>query len=580
MALLILALPLTACALAYGVFVPVYQSNDDIALEMIASGRGICAEPTPFLLFVNVLVGEALSWLYTNAAGLPWYRLFMIGLHLIAGLTLAGLAVARGVSAARLILAINFFLIFDLYFWVRPHFSITSAVAALAAVVLWIHCLDRGRCGVSAFLLFLALIAGSVLVRFEATVQMLLVAVPNLLLAAGRPTAVPSGPGLRRAVRLSAGPLACAAGIVVGAKVYNDHRYASTPGWQDFYEYNALRAEFTDYQRASYDETSKPLFDRAGWSENDFFMLRYWFFADEKRYSKQAFRTVLAGFPRVESSGSANVLAGMGSDLRTTPALQALVAALVVPFVFAARRQGGTTRLALAYGSVVLVCGLVIVARRRLPPWVYEPLLAYGPALALVLPAYQAPALSAAWPWRMGPIAILLGYFATTAARQLWLESETALVLNQRLKYAIRQLRPCPDQLYVLWGGMFPFEFILSAADLDEWRDFKMLGTGFTAHTPINRARLQEFRIGDVYAALWRQPDVLLVCHAKYAPALAAYVQEHYGVQLMPRKLGEVTLGNWRQYDGKHGHIVAYPRGFAVFRLAEKLPTGKSGRGS
>lgn len=558
-----------SCALAYGVFVPVFQSNDDVALEMIASGRGICPQPTPFLLFINVLLGDVLSWLYANLSGAPWYRVFMFGLHLAAGLTLAGLAVSRGASAARLILAVNFFLVFDLYFWVRPHFSIAAVIPALAAVILWFDATSRGRFGCPTFVLFIALVCASVLVRFEATLQMLLVAAPNLLLAGIRPAGENSW---RRLVRLGVVPAAAVAFILVGAKAYNDHRYATTPGWEDFYEYNALRAELTDYQRATYDESTKPVFDRVGWSQNDFFLLLAWFFPDDKRYSADAFRTVLDAFPRVDSAGSAEVLSGLWSDVRASAALRALLVSVVVPFAFVRWRGSGWTSLVVAVGASVLVGGLVVMVRRRLPPWVYEPLLAFGPALALVLPTAGGPDAPTGRARKVGQVAALavLVFSAIAGALELRQQSETALLMNGRLKQAVRQLAPRPDQLYVVWGGLFPFEFLLSGADLEQIRDFKMLATGFTAHTPINKARLQQFGIDDICQALYRRPDVFLICHEYYVPYLAAYVRDHDGRDIAGDRLAAVAFGPWPQFDGNRGHMMAYPRGFSVVRLKER----------
>src|SRR5262249_19187428 len=150
---------------------------------------------------------------------------------------------------------LSYFLIFDLYFYVRPHFTITAAVAALAATLLWLDSVLNGRTlrgwELAAFLLLVML---SALIRPQSCLLMSAVGLPNLLFAAmhycftGRAWA-----GMSRRRWLSQGvfiPPALAAVVVLAGQLYDAYAYRSTPGWADFHEFNDLRAQFTDCLRA------------------------------------------------------------------------------------------------------------------------------------------------------------------------------------------------------------------------------------------------------------------------------------------------------------------------------------------
>ncbi|MGH9553611.1 MAG: hypothetical protein ACRD3W_29790, partial [Terriglobales bacterium] len=50
-----------------------FGSVDDVHMQMIVSGVGVCDHPDPHMLFQNILVGTALSQLYTHASEFPWY---------------------------------------------------------------------------------------------------------------------------------------------------------------------------------------------------------------------------------------------------------------------------------------------------------------------------------------------------------------------------------------------------------------------------------------------------------------------------------------------------------------------------
>src|SRR6516162_9293262 len=77
MVALALALPGLTFLFARWWSVPLYVSNDDVAVEFLL--RGVCttSRATAFVLFMHVGLGQILVWLYAHLHGVPWYWVVM-----------------------------------------------------------------------------------------------------------------------------------------------------------------------------------------------------------------------------------------------------------------------------------------------------------------------------------------------------------------------------------------------------------------------------------------------------------------------------------------------------------------------
>jgi hypothetical protein len=421
---------------------------------------------------------------------------------------------------------------------------------------------------------FLLLVMLSALIRLQSCLLMFAVGLPNLLFAAmhycftGR-----AWDGMSRRRWLCQAvfiPPALAAVVVLAGQLFDAYAYRFTPGWADYHEFNDLRARFTDYHRAHYDESTKDVFDRVGWSENDYEMLHRWFFLNEQLYNADKFRTILASMPPARSQSNSLLGLKLFIDLAFSPPLRVMVIGALVPFAFISRNGWGRLHLLLAWAALVGAIALVIFFLDRVTPWVYTPLLAFPAALALVL---SGEAISSRRFLAYGiraAVFVVLAVYVADSYRQLSRESVKVTAMAQKLESEVAKLKPRPDQLYVVWGGIFPLELILSGRDLDDWRDFKMLGTGFTTHSPINAARLREFNITNLYDALLKRPDVFLITHYDNKDAFLLYVWEHYGKRYVAVPVLDNVLGSWRGYDGSIGKLTSTLRGFTVYRFKER----------
>jgi hypothetical protein len=72
----------------------VYETNDDLMMQMIASGFHT-GHPDGHLVFTNVLIGWALRFLYGTWTGCNWYLIYLLAVHYAALTAIAFLVVSR-----------------------------------------------------------------------------------------------------------------------------------------------------------------------------------------------------------------------------------------------------------------------------------------------------------------------------------------------------------------------------------------------------------------------------------------------------------------------------------------------------
>lgn len=121
---------------------PIFDTNDDVHLSMIAHGYGIATTGSPCLVYSNVLWGYFIR-LVPEIWGVPGYSLITLGIVVVVGavVTWSVLATEMGIAAAIAVLTLvvaRAVLI--------PQYTINAGLLMLAAVLCW-HRFDTERSG-------------------------------------------------------------------------------------------------------------------------------------------------------------------------------------------------------------------------------------------------------------------------------------------------------------------------------------------------------------------------------------------------------------------------------------------------
>lgn len=268
-------------------FDPRWETNDDVAMSMVAHGYGIAAFGSPNILFSNVLWGGIVRSM-PSVHGVLGYSiatllaLFVSSCSIVYFLTRVGNAPWISMIVACLLLCRPVLF---------PQFTLTSGLLAVSSVLAlnaYAHTRSTSSLIGSALLAFLAF-----LIRSQEFGFVMLVALPIFV--------------ARRLHRdmfvLRVGAILLLA--ILAAGVWDHHCYSSA-AWHRFAELDAARAPFTDFGVAQKVRNSPELMKRFGYSPNDIELLGSFFFVDPTIFVPAKLHGMVSGL------GTVHLLTGNG----------------------------------------------------------------------------------------------------------------------------------------------------------------------------------------------------------------------------------------------------------------------------
>lgn len=209
-----------------------FEENDDVMMAMIANGT-YSGTPDSHLVYINVIYGAVLAFLYNLIASVEWYTLSFAVLHILS-MSILVYCVLTTPNRARWEKTLWLLALYIL--WARIiiafQFTTTAGITALAGCVL----LLRNESSKARW-------SGVVLVVIAALVRFWAAGLVGLLMA----------PIIVFTYRLDWRkyiPIVIMLMAVVACRYTNRFVYDSNPEWKYFREYNLLRAKLTDNPNA------------------------------------------------------------------------------------------------------------------------------------------------------------------------------------------------------------------------------------------------------------------------------------------------------------------------------------------
>lgn len=550
-------------------FQPSYETNDDVFITMIASGKGICPAPDEHLIFTNVLVGKVLKQLYTAYASFPWYGCYLLAVHFAAQvailyctLVVGRTKVGRGFSQlpsghvrARFGLYSLYYVLVELTLLNRFQFTTTAFVAAQAGIFLLLVVWRRrtrqtdapvlGPLAVAVSFLFLGGI-----IRLESLAMALLIAAPLSLTFVryfSFRALVPCG--------LAA---ATVGALVVGAVAYDHATYEHDPNWQGFRSFNQLRGIFHDGSWTFYTPETAQIFQQVGWTENDHAMIERWFSDDPELYSEAKLTTIASSYPWRNARLTTEFwLTALRDIARNRSVLSVL---LVLPFALALVRGGPNARLAVV-GSMVAAGALVVFitwSKKAPPERVLFPLVSFPLAASLLSFAWsrnddapgetREPLLgNLAWlwsfsAWQRKPLAtrvvVILMMVSVGMGVYRQCRRSVHVVRDRRaLQRYVDDFASAGRKLIVSWEAALPYQLLSPLDSLDAWSQVSILSLAWTQRTPWHEEIKREFGITNTARALYERKDMELVAKSTHRELFAQFAEEHFdaNVEFIPR---------------------------------------------
>jgi hypothetical protein len=516
-------------------FTPVFETNDDVGMTMMSAGFGISSQPSTHLIFSHILLGKLL-YILPEIAGIVPYSL-----HIYFGILLASLvtnfAILRletGYRALALLALLNMLIFLPIM--VRPQFTIVAALLSSTSVLLVISLyLLRPVNNKKLFIgVCLAILIGlyGLLTRKEAFIQIIIISAPISLFIFPR--------NLSTIVKKHI-PIALTILLIIIVLHYlNQLSYRDNAAWQSYYEINSLRARFTDFKLVTYSPDNKHLFDTVGWKENDFEMIRNWFYQHEI-FNHNNLSFIVNHFPIKNHimSNFQNIALIPKLCFQNKNLFYMLLVLTILSIVLSSH-----SRRCIGMSFIVLVTLLVLIHLfgSEFKYRVYFGGVAFMVFFALLLYAFELsntryslnPPLHQ---WFYPIIHLILVSLVVLQTNSLLLENERNVEKIHLVRNDVKLLQPSPEQLFVIWGGDFPYQYGFPPFDMDTTlRKQKMFGIGASSHAPFAKARLAEFKIDDLCRSFYQHDNVFIIARESYMSLLVSFIWNHYSVRTKPVK--------------------------------------------
>jgi len=546
--LLSLAIVIILFTLFFVVFVPVFLTNDDVAMMMIASGTGLGGiTPDEHILFINVIIGFFLKKLYTTLPYFPWYGLFAFSTLFLSTVALLYSVLRRRCTPTRILFFLLFFITVELYFLVNTQFTFTSYLAGAAGIFLFLSAVeDENFIRPLLFAMFLMILSS--LIRIYAFYMAMLLGAPLISIKFIR--------NLNKKIIIKYAVFFITLVVLSSAfQYYQTSYYARDPLWKEFQPTMNATAEFTDYSKARYSAETKHIFDEVGWSKNDFRMLLKLFRADEDVFSLEKMKKVLSGFPEHKRFGLNYLLYFIKKEAHYENEFAVFFAILALFFLcYTPRDKIHIVRIisTLGWMSVLMV---YIIFYKYLKDRVYFSMISFFTFTTLF---YAAKDLTFHWPQErvVGKLKVLfliclsglVLFIQGDAVYRLYDFSRHTYEVNARFKKSIQRLAPSRKELFVVWTNSFPYRLVLPFDNPRYLSNISLSSPGLAA---ITAEKKKNFHITNFSMDLCNKEDISLIISNRLQRYIyKTYIKEHYGLNvfLQPDRRSDLSVYKVRCY--------------------------------
>ena len=303
----------------YVVYEPRFETNDDVAMSMIAHGYGDAAYGSPLLVYSNVLWGYLVRATPT-IGGVLGYSVASLAALMAAAWALAYFLTRLSAGYFAAFLAVSLVLIRPALF---PQFTVTAGLLTVAAVIgslLYSRRGGRGTLVASCALVFIAF-----LVRAPECALVLAVATPLLPWRALRE---------RREAQVAFVVLA----VAMTAALAVDNLSYSGPEWKRYFEVKNALTSIHAWGNGEHLKQHPEILTRHGYSKNDIELIQNAFWADPQISDPKALNAMMAELDSARTGGGAYISKGIGAlRILAEPALLPLMVAALVLLILKPR---------------------------------------------------------------------------------------------------------------------------------------------------------------------------------------------------------------------------------------------------
>lgn len=500
-------------------FHPIWMTNDDVGMSMIAHGYGAVAVGSPNLTFSNVLWGYLVG-LIPEINGVLGYSIATLGILVIVGTTLIYGLVRLGFGYLTTLALVTLVLVRPVLF---PQFTINAGLLMLSAIICWIVYVRQNN----SYALFAggALAFLSYLVRSHEFVLILIVALPL----------IPWQYLLRqRASQLIFLILI----LAIAVAAYIDQHSALGSEWQSFNLLNPVRALFTDYGAGRYLAQRPDLLQKYGFSINDINLISSWFFVDPNIANPKALKAMLDELGPLpgRSDGIMKAWQSIKTFLHPTLLPQVLAALLL-----AVLRPNW--KVAVSWALSILAMAALGFLGRPSVLHVY---------IALVSLLLIAPFLVEASSYKV--LGVFRQRLVILVVVAVAIFNTTVVIQQNKAKFAssesIRQgLSNFPTSSVLIWGAVFPFEATYQVLKQSSAvMNYRLYALGVFTLAPFSTS-FEDEKTNHITDLLMSKDGILIIVDKESLEFLNIYCRERLNgklVEISIQRYGSVKVRRLR----------------------------------
>lgn len=522
------------------VFTPRFETMDDVAMAMWASGQCFALEPESHIIFSHQAVGWLLKLLYQAWPGVGWYGWFQVLALFGANVTICQ-TLRRAGGWRGLLAFLAFFSLTQVDAFETIQFTKTSFYVTVAAI-LPLAAANRGL-ALNRRLLAVATSLGllGALIRPESYAFGIFVCFPAFAWAWWQEDG-----GFAAFARRRWAGVACFLGVPLAVFVLTSV-VDRTGSWREYYQYRDYRAQVRDFgEHILYNEQTRAVFDQIDWKESHLQMVREASYFDHEIFGGNQLRHLAEAFPKPRWPDQG--LAQLGGFVRSLqkPAYAALLLAGALAITAGYRRKSGGPMIVGLLSAACLFAVLVLFF--KFPPHrVLLPTL--GGAYCLWLWFGLGDSLP---PWRRNLFAAACGLAVLGAGIKLLPGAVTANQEFQKDSAAalgeFARLASNRSQLYFTWAADFPYErtFLPFNHHRELYENNLQVGS-WAMHYHSAETMLRHFGVQRPYLDLVNHPRLFLIAHPRGVATYRRFMRDAFNreVDVVPVREG-TKLQVWR----------------------------------
>lgn len=518
--LLALAVSLAAVTTLCVFLQPRWETNDDVAMSMVAHGYGISVAGSPNLFFSNVIWGYFVR-LIPQINGILGYSTATLAI-LVAFCTFVLYALRKTGLNWLLACAVAMLLLVRPVLF--PQFTINSGLLTVGAVVCW-HL--YGRQGGRRTLIVGCLFAfAGFLIRSQEFLLVLLVSFPLL-------------PWRKLVHDRDARMAALSLLIAICGSIFVDRLAYQSEDWKRFSELNSARAPFTDFGAGPLLKAQPEIVPRHGYSNNDIDLISTWFFVDPKIANPVALNAMISELGPIPTQQGALTKGWLGIKALINPVLTPLVLAAILLLLTRPSRK-----LFLIWGLCLAAFFALGMLGRPGVIRVYIPVLSLLVIVPLFTPGPRDKGQHIIR-YRLTQVAVLM--MAIFNAALVFSESKADEVSAGLTRSGLYNL---PNTPIISWGSAFPFEAVYPVLkQSDAALEYQLYSMGVFTLAPFSLAYFEQSAGRGLVDLLTSKHGALMIADERRYRSLNMYCSEHlHGAlkELASTQYGQVRVAQIR----------------------------------